>query len=192
MPSDTGGNGSRMSDDSIPIVKSQCAIRLGVALLDDRGERLQTDIQSIEAIIGFEQLLPKVERALLGLRVGERCSMRLQPAEAFGDYDEAKLIELDRGDFPHDLAAGDLFEAEDEDGNTTILHVREVYQDHVLADLNHLLAGKCVTVEFEVQAIRPASRSDVRAAEMAREKRKSGNGESLVPLNRLLKGRSRR
>jgi FKBP-type peptidyl-prolyl cis-trans isomerase 2 len=143
-------------------------------------------------MIGFGQLLAQVEASILGLGLGGKCSLKLEPAEAFGTYDENKVVEFERDEFPADIAPGDLFDAEAEDGTVTSLTILEVHDEYVLVDLNHVLAGKCVTVEFEVLAIRPVSKSDIEAVTRARENRNSGPSDSLLPLNRLLRGRSRR
>lgn len=181
-----------MTTNSSPVVEPQSVVRLGVALRDDAGNALQTDITQLEVIVGFGQLLPQVEQPILGLHVGQRCELKLQPAEAFGEYDPDKQIEIDREEFPPDVAPGDLFDAEREGGTVTTLTLLEVHEDYVLVDLNHVLAGKCVTIDFEVLAIRPASKRELEVAAMARENADSESDQDLLPLNRLLRGRSQR
>jgi len=36
---------------------------------------------------GFEDIFPKIEEALQGKKIGESVQVKLQPDEAFGDYD---------------------------------------------------------------------------------------------------------
>ncbi len=174
------------------VVDVHKVVRLAVTLRDDHGESLPTDNTSLEVLTGFGQLLPHVEQSILGLEVGEKCVLELKPVEAFGERDEAKVVEFDRDDFPEDVAQGDVFDAEGDNGTFTPLSVLEVHDDCVLVDMNHPLAGKRVTVEFEVLGVRSAGKEDLQAATIARQNIGLQPEDTLLPLNRLLGGRPRR
>lgn len=174
------------------VVDAHKVVRLAVTLRDDHGESLPTDNSSLEVLTGFGQLLPHVEQSILGLSVGERCLLELKPVEAFGERDETKVVEFERDDFPEDVAQGDNFDAEGDDGTLTPLSVLEVHDDYVLVDMNHPLSGRRVMVEFEVLGIRSAGKEDIQAATIARQNSGSQPNDSLLPLNRLLGGRPRR
>ena len=167
-------------------------VRLAVTLRDDLGDTLPTDNSSLEVLTGFGQLLPHVEQSILGLAAGESCVLELKPIEAFGERDDAKIVEFDRDEFPADVAQGDIFDAEGDDGTFTPLSVLEVHDEYVLVDMNHPLAGKRVTVEFEVLGVRSAGKEDLQAATLARQNSSSQPEDTLLPLNRLLGGRPRR
>jgi FKBP-type peptidyl-prolyl cis-trans isomerase SlyD len=181
-----------MPKNSNPVVDAHKVVRLAVTLRDSQGEALLTDNSSLEVLTGFGQLLAHVEQSILGLAVGEKCVLELKPSEAFGERDESKVIEFDREDFPQDVAPGDIFDAEGDNGTLTPLAVLEVQDEYVLVDMNHTLAGKSVTVEFEVLGVRSASKDDIRAASIAKQNSQSQPEDTLLPLNRLLGGRPRR
>jgi FKBP-type peptidyl-prolyl cis-trans isomerase SlyD len=174
------------------VVEAHKVVRLAVSLRDDQGETLPTDNSSLEVLTGFGHLLPHVEQSILGLAVGEKCVLELKPNEAFGEHDEGKIVEFDRDDFPEDVAQEDIFDAEGDNGAFTPLLVLEVHDEYVLVDMNHPLAGKRVTVEFEVLEIRSAGKEDLQAATIARQNNGSSSKDSLLPLNRLLGGRPQR
>ena len=59
---------------------------------------------------GYDDIFPKIEEALQGKNVGESITIKLQPDEAFGDYD-AELVQVEpRKDFPKELEVGMQFE----------------------------------------------------------------------------------
>ena len=65
---------------------------------------------------GFEDIFPKIEEALQGKKVGESVQVKLQPDEAFGDYD-AQLVQVEpRKDFPKEIQVGMQFEGGPEEG----------------------------------------------------------------------------
>ena len=59
---------------------------------------------------GYEDIFPKIEEALQGKKIGESVKVKLQPDEAFGDYD------AEMKDFPKELQIGMQFEGGPEKG----------------------------------------------------------------------------
>ena len=173
-------------------IDSGKVVHLALTARDDSGAELETDSRTLDVLIGYGQLLPRVEQAIIGLRVGEQCAVKLQPAEAFGEYDELKVVEFERDDFPSNVQAGDQFEAENDRNEVVGLTVMGVHEDYVLVDLNHALAGKCVTLELEVLAIRPANARELAAARKRQVNVDPQSVGGLLPANALLGGRARR
>ena len=69
---------------------------------------------------GYEDIFPKIEEALQGKTVGESVKVKLQPDEAFGDYD-AEMVQVEpRKDFPKELEVGMQFEGGPEEGEEVI------------------------------------------------------------------------
>jgi FKBP-type peptidyl-prolyl cis-trans isomerase SlyD len=165
--------------------------RLGYRVFDAEGEAVMTDELELECVFGYGVLLPALEHKLEGLSEGEQRSVWLKPAEAFGERDPEEVIEVERSEFPEDVAAGDCFDAEGEGGRRVLLQVLDVSEEAVVLDGNHPLAGQRVRFDVEARAIRPASESELSAAEerlLAAEEL----GEPLIAPESLLRGRSRR
>jgi len=113
---------------------------------------------------GYEDIFPKIEEALQGKAVGESVQVKLQPDEAFGEYDP-ELVQIEpRKDFPKELQVGMQFEGGPEEGDDddfVIYRVTEIEGDKVVLDGNHPLAGSALVFTCTVTAIRPASAEEI-------------------------------
>jgi FKBP-type peptidyl-prolyl cis-trans isomerase SlyD len=111
---------------------------------------------------GYQGIFPLVERALAGKAVGDAFSVRLEPDDAFGEYD-AELVHLEpRGKFPDNLAVGMQFEGEgQESGETVVYTVTDISGDTVVVDGNHPLAGKTLRFDCTVTAVRAATSEEI-------------------------------
>lgn len=157
-------------------------------VFDGEGELIGGSNGEREILFGCGELLPAVEHALEGLAPGARKTVRVAAKDAFGERDPKALVEFDREEFPADVAAGDVFEAEGEGGETVVLRVLEVFEDAVVVDRNHPLAGQSLRVEVEVRATRPATAEELEAAERAAEAEPGTADSALIPADRLLRG----
>ena len=154
-------------------------------VFDGEGELIGGSSGEREILFGFGELLPAVEHELDGLAPGARKTVRVAAKDAFGERDPRALVEFDREEFPADVAAGDVFEAEGEGGETVVLRVLE---DAVVVDRNHPLAGQSLRVEVEVRATRPATAEELEEAERAAEAEPGTAASPLIPADRLLRG----
>src|SRR5438128_2345368 len=92
--------------------------------------------------------LPVARAFVLGLAQGSKRTVLLKPEHAFGQRNPEAQVEVERSEFPEDVAPGDCYEAEDEDGRPVLLQVLDVSEEGVVVDSNHPLAGQ--TLRFEV------------------------------------------
>jgi FKBP-type peptidyl-prolyl cis-trans isomerase SlyD len=113
---------------------------------------------------GYDDIFPKIEEALQGKAVGESIQVKLQPDEAFGEYD-ASLVQMEpRKDFPKELQVGMQFEGGPEGGDDeefVIYRVTDINGDKVILDGNHPLAGMALVFTCTVTSVRPASSEEV-------------------------------
>ena len=113
---------------------------------------------------GYEDIFPKIEEALQGKAIGESVQVKLQPDEAFGEYD-ASLVQIEpRKDFPKELQVGMQFEGGPEDGGDedfVIYRVTDIAGDKVVLDGNHPLAGMALVFTCTVSGVRPASTEEI-------------------------------
>ena len=113
---------------------------------------------------GFDDIFPKIEEALQDKKVGEAVVVKLQPDEAFGEYD-ADLIQVEpRKTFPKELEVGMQFEGLPESGDeddAIIYRVTEIADDKVVLDGNHPLAGMALVFTCTVTGVRPASAEEL-------------------------------
>ena len=113
---------------------------------------------------GYDDIFPRIEEELQEKRVGDSIQIKLQPDEAFGDYD-AELVQIEpRKDFPKELQGGMQFEGAPEgsdDEDFIIYRVTEIADDKVVLDGNHPLAGMALIFTCTVTAVRPASAEEI-------------------------------
>ena len=113
---------------------------------------------------GYDDIFPMIEEALHGTKVGESVVVKMQPDDAFGEYD-AELIQMEsRKGFPKELEVGMQFEGVPEGGDDDdilIYRVTEIADDKVVLDGNHPLAGMALVFTCTVTSIRPASAEEV-------------------------------
>src|SRR4051794_4020659 len=139
-------------------------VSLNYVLTVDGETLAQTDADDpMEYLHGAEEILPGLERALDGKQVGDKFSVTLQPEDAYGEYDDEDVEEIDRADIPNveELEVGMVVEVEDEDGYAYMAQVREIGEKIVTLDFNPPLAGKTLTYDVEVVAIREATAEEL-------------------------------
>jgi FKBP-type peptidyl-prolyl cis-trans isomerase SlyD len=124
-------------------------------------ERTEAPISYLHG--GYQGIFPRVEAELDGKTAGHNCEVRLEPDDAFGEYD-AQLVRVEsRHLFPPSLKVGMQFEGNSEaSGETRVYTVTDVADDKVVVDGNHPLAGQTVVFSCAVTEVRAA-----RAEELA-------------------------
>jgi FKBP-type peptidyl-prolyl cis-trans isomerase SlyD len=165
--------------------------RLGYQVFDAEGEKVETGESELCCLIGYGILFPALEDKLEGLSQGASRTVLLKPEQAFGLRDPEAQVEVDRSDFPADVAAGDCYEAEDEAGRPVLLQVLDVSEDAVLVDSNHPLAGQILRFEVEAREVRPATEAELEQAEQ-RLLTQEADPEPLITPESLLRGPTRR
>lgn len=98
---------------------------------------------------GTGEVIPGFDEAVRGLAVGESRTVRMLPADAYGDWSEDLVVEVPYGPSQGDVAVGD--EVFLNTGRAAV--VLEVKEGTVVLDANHELAGQALTFEIEVIAI---------------------------------------
>lgn len=111
---------------------------------------------------GYDNIFPLVEEAMHGKNIGDIVIVDLQPADAFGEYDE-ELVQIEPASaFPADeLKVGMQFEGEDDTGDVILYTVTEIADGKVVVDGNHQWAGERVVFTATVKDVRVALEEEV-------------------------------
>lgn len=144
-------------------VTKDTVVAINYELSDVDGNVIEKTEEPIEYLHGgYDGIFPLVEKALSGKSAGETCRVRLEPDDAFGEYD-AGLVHLEARDkFPDNVAVGMRFEGRGaESGATLIYTVTDVAADKVVVDGNHPLAGKALDFNCTVTGVRPATQEEM-------------------------------
>lgn len=113
---------------------------------------------------GYDGIFPTVEEALHGKDVGDSVAVKMEPEDAFGEYDHDLVRVEARSLFPKDIEVGAQLEggAEDDDDEDYMLFtVLEVSDKEVTVDGNHPLAGKTLQFNATVTNVREASQEEL-------------------------------
>ena len=148
-------------------IESPCVVSLTWQLADAQGDIIDELVDPLEFFYGGDDLLEKVEEALLGQETGFETILHLEPEHAFGDYDPELVFFEDRSIFDADAQVGLQFEGVPPGAQTqgmpaeAVYTVTEVYPTHVVLDGNHALAGIALRLDLKVRDVRPATPEEV-------------------------------
>lgn len=151
-------------------IQPNAFVVLDYTLRDSDGEIVDQsdgeDGEPIRYVHGYGMLVPGLESRLVGLAKGDAKDIQVPATEAFGDYDEELVLEVERGEFPDPkvVAIGDEFIAESPEGDEAVMHVVEVHDDFVVVDANHPLAGVDLTYSVSVRELREATPEEIESA----------------------------
>ena len=114
---------------------------------------------------GHSGMLPRLEEALTGKKPGDTISVKVEPFEAFGDYDP-ELVKIEPADrLPAEVEVGMQFEAyanaNEQEGEGTVFTVTDIADGKVVLDGNHPWAGKSLRFDCRVVDVRPATEEEL-------------------------------
>lgn len=111
---------------------------------------------------GYDGIFPMLEEALHGKKVGEAFTVKLQPEDAFGDYDEELVLVEEASQFPENIEVGMSFERVGEDGEEDMIYrITDIAEGKVVVDGNHPLAGVALVFDGSVAEVRMASAEEI-------------------------------
>lgn len=109
---------------------------------------------------GTGGIFPKIEAALLGKSVGDALEIALEPADAFGDYNDDNLIVEALSNLPEGAEVGMQLEARSAEGSR-MLTITSIEDGKVVLDGNHPLAGVSLVFACTVSDVRAATAEEI-------------------------------
>lgn len=149
---------------TIDRIEDGVVVSLAYVLTVEGEEIARTETgETMDYLHGAENIVPGLEAALAGKKVGDKLSVTLSPEEAYGAYNDEEVEEIPRDEIPEaeSLERGMVIEVEDEEGDIFLAYVRDVTPDVVVLDYNPPLAGKTLTYDVEVVAVREAEEEEL-------------------------------
>lgn len=115
---------------------------------------------------GYEGIFAPIEAALDGKAVGETVTVKLQPAEAFGEYDEELLVVESLENLPEEIKVGMMIEGTPEgsgEDEALFYTVTDIADGKAVLDANHPLSGMALVFIGTVAELRPATAAEIAA-----------------------------
>lgn len=111
--------------------------------------------QPLEFTVGAGQMIPWFDKGVVGMKLGETKSIKVEPKDWYGEYDPSRLEEVKKSDLKAYEDAGIVLKA------WTILPTRywnfkisSISGDIVKVDTNHELAGKVLIFDVTIKDIK--------------------------------------
>jgi len=119
-------------------------------------------------LFGVGGLLPVFESNLNGLETGNTFNFSLTKDEAYGDFKEEMIIEIEKEIFKVEdkideemLKIGNNIPMQNENGTQLFGKVVSISEDKVKMDFNHPLAGEDLFFEGEILGVREATKEEI-------------------------------
>ena len=147
-------------------IKDGVVVSLDYTLRLDDGEVIDSSDgnEPLEYLHGYGQIIPGLEKALVGLTVGDSKTVVVPAAEAYGEVDMEAFEIVPRSMFPDDmeLEEGLALSLRDAETNEPFdAAIAEVRETEVMLDFNHPLAGETLHFEVRIPALRPATEEEM-------------------------------
>jgi peptidylprolyl isomerase len=109
----------------------------------------------LEFKLGAATVIPGFEKAVLGMKVGEKKTVTIPVNEAYGPPQDDMIMEIPRDQLSKELVpvVGQHLQSTNKDGTTIVVKVIKVTDTTITVDANHPLAGKDLTFELELVKI---------------------------------------
>ena len=144
-------------------IAKDIVVSLQVELSDIWGnliDRSEDPVQYLHG--GYGDIFPLAEAALEGKTRNDRIEVRLEPEDAYGDYDEGLLSVAPLATLPSGIEVGMRIEGDaNKEGNAPIYTVTDIADGKAILDGNHPLAGMALKFVATVVELRPATASEL-------------------------------
>ena len=142
-------------------INNNQVVQFHYTLKDDEGNIIDQspEGQPLAYLHGYQNIIPGLEAQLVGKAVGDKFTASVEPADAYGEFDDAAVQEVPRENFQgvENIEAGMQFQSQTEDGHVMLVTVKDVTDDVVVVDGNHPLAGVELTFDVEIVEVREAT-----------------------------------
>ena len=95
---------------------------------------------------GKKEIIPGLEKALEGMKAGEKKHVTVSADDAYGQYDEAKKVTVTKDQVPSSVKVGTRLRSQ----NGMEAKVVSIDGNNVVVDTNHPLAGKSLVFDINV------------------------------------------
>lgn len=145
-------------------INKDTVVTLDYVLTDEQGNELDRSAEGQFAYLhGANNIIPGLEKALEGKQAGDELQVNVDPADAYGQRDDAlqQQVSMEMFERPEDVTVGQQFHAQTPNGDPLVITVTSVEGDNVTIDANHPLAGVPLNFDVKVVDVREASQEEL-------------------------------
>lgn len=141
-------------------------VSLAYSLRLDDGEEIDSAASDDPLVYlhGAQNIIPGLEQALTGLKVGDARSVSVKPVDGYGDVDPDAFELVPYDAFPADVDLEEgmgLRMVDSSTGQQMDAYISELRDDGALLDMNHPLAGETLHFNVEIVGLRRATSDEI-------------------------------
>ena len=143
-------------EEETKVIENGNAVSVEYTLKLDDGTVVDTNIDGDPMTYkqGGSEILPTLEAALLGLKVGDVKQVHLTAEEGYGPVNPEGYQEVELSMVPDDAhTVGTMLMATGPEGEQQPIRVHEVKEETIVLDFNHPLAGQALNFDVKILAI---------------------------------------
>ncbi len=142
-------------------------VAIDYSLTLDSGEEVDKTEpdKPLSFITGLGQVIPGLEKQLLGLEAGNAKKIIVEAEDAFGPVNQELIQEIPLSNFPdkQKVEPGMSFQAQGPSG-PLMLKIQSVNDDTATVNLNHPMAGERLNFDVKVLEVRESTAAELAAA----------------------------
>lgn len=149
-----------MTDEIIQRIGANKVVTLHFAVCLANGQLLDTTRereQPVSFTVGDGSLLEGFEKAIFGLKAGDKRSIFIEAKNGFGDWQEGNVQTFDKNLFADELSVGLVVSFADKSKAELAGVVKEITDQQVTVDFNHPLASRDLLFEVDIISVRDVS-----------------------------------
>ncbi len=115
--------------------------------------------EPLEYVHGAGNIIPGLEREMIGMAVGESKNVLVAAADGYGEDDDKAFMDVPREQFPKEIPmkVGTELQVQNQAGQPMYARIDVVGDKSVRLDFNHPLAGKDLHFSVKVVGLREAT-----------------------------------
>ena len=112
---------------------------------------------------GHGNIIPGLESALEGSKVGDKLEVSIKPEEGYGVRMKDAIQEIPSSALKgvDEVKVGMQLQSQDKDGNAFLVTVTKIDDDKITVDGNHPLAGQTLHFSVSIESIRKAEAEEL-------------------------------
>lgn len=138
-------------------VKSGDVVRVHYTGTLEDGSQFDSSVgrAPLEFTVGAGQMIAGFDAGVVGMAVGEKKTIQIDPDHGYGQKDPSAIIEFPSSNIPEGMTVevGMKLNLQNQYGQPVPVVVMEVREEVIIMDANHFLAGKDLTFEVEIVEI---------------------------------------